>query len=314
MLDDAHAQARWSAITGPLEKAIVAESARWGDVRYDRPVTPDDWRAARDDVLAQMEGNGALLLELARNAGYYPAVDPPEIGLQPPGRGAGTVLTMTADTGDIFYTVGGGDPREAGTGRVALAGLPYTRPITLTSPTLVRARTLAGDTWSAMAEISFHREHERGDVRITEIMYNPPDGDDYEFLEIQNMGELAVDLSGAFFEGIEYRFPRYTIIQPEQIMVLVADFKRFRRRYPEPDIHGVFEGKLSDRGETIALRDADGGLITSVTYRDEDGWPLSPDGTGDSLTLFDRGGDPDGPQNWQASSDLFGSPGVVELN
>ncbi|MEZ4716792.1 MAG: hypothetical protein R2851_11995 [Caldilineaceae bacterium] len=58
-LDDAVAQARLRDITAELAPAMVAESARWGDVRTETPITPDDWAAARADVLAQMDGNGA---------------------------------------------------------------------------------------------------------------------------------------------------------------------------------------------------------------------------------------------------------------
>lgn len=75
-LTDANAQARWMKITHIIDRAILGESARWGDARYDRPITRDDWLKARDDVLGQMEGNAARLIALAREAGYYPDIDP----------------------------------------------------------------------------------------------------------------------------------------------------------------------------------------------------------------------------------------------
>ncbi len=79
-LSDAVAQQRWLDITDPLETAIIAESARWGDVRTDSPITQADWLAARDHVSEQMVGNGEKLVKLAREAGFYPPVDPPSFG------------------------------------------------------------------------------------------------------------------------------------------------------------------------------------------------------------------------------------------
>ncbi|MEZ4716793.1 MAG: hypothetical protein R2851_12000 [Caldilineaceae bacterium] len=37
-------------------------------------------------------------------------------------------------------------------------------------------------------------------------MYNPLDGEQYEFVELTNLGQLPADLSGAFFNGIDFHF------------------------------------------------------------------------------------------------------------
>ncbi len=71
-LTDGASIARWRALQAPLASAIVAESARWGDVRYAEPITLADWQAANLDVLHQMQGNGAKLIELARERGLLP--------------------------------------------------------------------------------------------------------------------------------------------------------------------------------------------------------------------------------------------------
>jgi hypothetical protein len=54
-------------------------------------------------------------------------------------------------------------------------------------------------------------------------------------------------------------------------------------------------------------------IIAEVEYNDENGWPVSADGRGDSVVLFDPTGDPNDPGNWRASSNLDGSPGADEL-
>ncbi len=173
----------------------------------------------------------------------------------------------------------------------------------------VRARALVGESWSPLREIAYRRADQQSDVRITEVMYNPLDGERYEFLELTNLGRLPADLSGAFFEGIDFYFPWYRTLAPGESVAIVADFKRFRERYPEAEIGGVFGGKLSDRGERIVLIDRHGVLLDAVAYEDGDGWPLSADGTGDSIVLLHADGDPNNPINWRASEQLDGSPG-----
>ncbi|MEZ4610630.1 MAG: hypothetical protein R2838_10360 [Caldilineaceae bacterium] len=62
--------ARWPRralrdITAELAPAMVAESARWGDVRTGRPSRRTTGPRPRDRVLAQMDGNRAKLRALA---------------------------------------------------------------------------------------------------------------------------------------------------------------------------------------------------------------------------------------------------------
>jgi hypothetical protein len=149
-LSDANSQARWMSINGVIEQAIIGESARWGDTREQTPITQEDWFKARDEVLAQMEGNAARLVALAREMGYYPALDPPTFERR------GDELTMSAPSqaGVIYYTIDGSDPRRAVDGTVAPTASRYSGPLTLTSSTRVRARVFDGDTlvWSALNE------------------------------------------------------------------------------------------------------------------------------------------------------------------
>ena len=92
--------------------------------------------------------------------------------------------------------------------------------------------------------------------------------------------------------------------------MLVRNPTAFAERYSGVTIGGIYQGQLSNRGETITLQDVEGKVIASVTYDDENGWPLSPDGWGDSLVFIDLDGDPNAPKNWRASPKLNGSPGA----
>lgn len=323
-LSDAQAQARWLAVNGEIEQAIVAESARWGDVRYDSPITPSDWQAAHDTVLAQMAGNGAALLRQARAAGYYPTIDAPNLSpvpFQPFTLGSSpayafdeqVVLTFDAAAGRIYYTLDGTDPRAALSGEPASAAQVYTAPLTVAQTTTVKARLFDGASgaWSALTEVMYYPVGAESAVRFTEIMYNPPGGDGYEFVEIQNVGDRPADLSNAYFEGIDFRFPPYTVLAPGAYKTIVADFRQFRARYAQAEIDGVYGGRLSNRGESMSLRDYRGNVLAAVAYGVEQGWPLSANGLGDSL-VWTRQGDPNQAHNWRASRQLNGSPGKAD--
>jgi hypothetical protein len=313
-LTEANATARWLELTNHLDPAIVAESARWGDVRYDNPITREDWLAARDKVLERMAGNVARLIQEAREAGYYPKLDPPEFSTVEEATG-GIRLTLTAPTGAIYYTTDGADPRQPVTGLLAPNARPYSGPLVLSATTDLKARTrndrspIPEQNWSALHEATFWLTEPDPRLRITEIMYNPIGGGDYEFIELKNTGADVVDLSGLSFSGIRFDFPPNTPpLAPGEALVLARNAAAFAERYPGVSIAGIFQGQLSNQGETISLLDSEGQLIVSVSYDDENGWPVSPDGRGDSLVLVNLTGDPNDARSWRASTVLFGSP------
>ena len=150
-------------------------------------------------------------------------------------------------------------------------------------------------------------------LRLTEIMYNPIDGNQYEFIELKNTGGGELDLSGMSFGGIRFVFPPNTpLLAPGDCLVLVSDPTAFAEKYPGVTIGGSYQGQLSNQGETITLQDRSDTVILSVAFDDETGWPVSPDGWGDSLVLIDPDGDQNDPRSWRASVNLHGSPGADE--
>jgi hypothetical protein len=145
-----------------------------------------------------------------------------------------------------------------------------------------------------------------GPLQITQIMYNPMDGDDYEFLRLTNLSDQPVILSGAFFEaGISFIFPATTPpLAPGDSIILAHNEAAFTGRYPGTVVGGIYEGQLSNSGESIILRDITSNVLASVTYDDENGWPLTADGLGDSLVLITGEGDSANPRHWRASSQV----------
>jgi hypothetical protein len=316
-LTDENAQARWRRINQQIDRAIVGESARWGDTRYtDNPIDRDDWLRAQNDILALMDGNAARLISLAREADYYPAIDPPVFNQQ-----GGQVesefnvtMSMAQGAGDIYYTIDSTDPRESVTGAVAPSAQLYQGRFGLTGDTTpVKARVLVGNTWSALNEAVFRVVEGQDQVRITEIMYNPAGGNNYEFIELKNVGTTALDLSNMSFEGIDFDFPPQTdLLPPGEFVVLVSNASVFAERYPSVPVAGVYDGQFSNGGELIRLLNATGQVMASVAYDDDNGWPISPDGRGDSLVFTTPYGDPHNPQSWRASINVNGSPGSNE--
>src|SRR5204862_3504011 len=132
------------------------------------------------------------------------------------------LLVMTNVKGAIYYTPNGADPRLYGAGTVSPDAQIYSGPFTLGSSCMIKARALSGTTWSPVNAASFQVAQMESPVRFTEIMYNPPGGSAYEFLELQNTGGVAVDLSGCSFEGIAFSFPGGSILQPGALLVLAS--------------------------------------------------------------------------------------------
>lgn len=147
-------------------------------------------------------------------------------------------------------------------------------------------------------------------LAITEIMYNPSGGQEYEFIELNNAGSTALDLSGAaFVAGIGFTFPAGWQLAPGAFAVLVEDAAAFAARYPGVPVAGVYSGRLDNAGERVAMQSAAGATLLDVTYDDNPPWPTSADGLGYSLTIADTAGDPNLASSWRASTFPNGSPG-----
>jgi hypothetical protein len=154
-------------------------------------------------------------------------------------------------------------------------------------------------------------------LALTEIMYNPPsvgprDGDDFEFIELTNMGSGAIDLSNYHFtEGIEYRFPIGSRLEAGKRLILASDRSAFGAMY-DTLAFDEYRKHLSNSGEQLTLVDAYGRTIVSLAYDDEEPWPEAADGGGYSLVLDDETGDDQEPNHWRLSTMPNGSPGTPD--
>ncbi len=324
--------ARWTALAGKTDAAAAAESARWGDYRRDvhpYSVAPyllytrnDHWLPEQTRLRTQyFPQRTATVLAQLRGAGLYPAIGAPIFSRHGGVIAAGYPLVITlpaGTTGTIYFTTDGADPRVYGTGAAAPSASPYSSPIVLDDPTHVKARTLYNGAWSALTEAVFTIPRPLDAVRITEIMYHPPEGgawdaDAYEFLELRNTGAAVLDVSGVRIgDGIDYVFPEGTILEPGAFVVLAVDAGAFAARYPGVPLLGVYRRNLSNGGDTLVLYGPEGEVLESVTYLDASPWPVEADGAGYSLVPSGDAEDPNDPLYWRPSTFWGGSPGEAD--
>ncbi|NQU24289.1 MAG: CotH kinase family protein, partial [Candidatus Nealsonbacteria bacterium] len=310
----------WNARAAQVDRAVVAESARWGD--YRRDVYPNQWPAENFDLytrdehyLAQQEFirqrylpvRTGIVLDQYRSGGWYPSLAAPSFNQHGGWVHDGFKLTMEPTAGTIYYSLDGTDPRVVG-GAVAQEALVYSpgMQIPLTEGTVVKARARSGATWSALNEAAFSigQPATAENFVVTEINYNPAPPttgelavDDtwtntaFEFIELQNVGPETINLAGAqFTAGIHYTFDDIVELDPGQYIVVAANPQALATRYDTAGIliaDGNYTGALDSNGERIRLGDDLGGEILDFTYNDTGSWPGRADGKGATLELID---------------------------
>ncbi len=165
---------RWMKRANEIDKAIIAESARWGDYRRDvyqwssapyelytkndhwdtelKRLVDDYFPARTQIVLNQLAAAGLMSMAEApvfnRQGGYVPE---------------NFRLYMNAPQGDIYYTVDGTDPRFAG-GEVSATAMLFSDSLQVTDVMPVNARAKAGMEWSALTAAIFYNEYYHTDI------------------------------------------------------------------------------------------------------------------------------------------------------
>jgi len=346
------AAARYAALAAQIDRAIVGESARWGDVfpqpkayreQYDvwqqfwdvwgkgRPYLRDlHWVSGRDRLLGTFfPRRSTMVLDQLCAAGLYPPIVAPRIDARP-GRGKTTVAWLQADitgpacpearlAGTIYHTTDGSDPRAAQSGDPAVPWSgrigPGARPYhaPLRATGFAPIRARLAVPDGDGLLWSALAEAAIGLPRVAlSELMYHPVEGDAEFIELHNLEPVPVDLSGATLEGVDATLPAGTVIGPDGYLVLTDDAAQFDKRHPGVAVAATYLGNLSNSDETIALDDASGRRLAAVTYRDDAFWPIGADGHGYSLVLTDPAGDPADPERWRASARRGGSPGAAD--
>jgi hypothetical protein len=221
-------------------------------------------------------------------------------------------ISMTSDSGTIYYTTDGSDPRLHG-GAISGSASSYGSPFTLGGTTQIKARIrYTASNWSALNEATFSIGSVADNLRITEIMYNVNDPN-HEYIELKNIGGTAFNLNLVkFTDGIDFTFPSMSLPAGDYCVVVRSQAK-FTARYPSVPggkIAGEFVGALNNGGERITLVDALGQTI--LNFRFKDGWYPITDGAEFSLNIINPANpDPNSweyAEYWQPSTVAGGTP------
>ncbi len=213
--------------------------------------------------------------------------------------------------------------------------------ITLPGPGVATVRARVRDTggnWSALSEQEWlvgTQPAAASNVVVSELMYHPSpvtpgevtqgftSEDDFQYVELRNVGTQHVDLRGAYFaNGIDFTFPSTTTggtqLAPGGHVLLVKDTAAFQSRHGtglNALIAGEFGGTLARGGERLLLKQPDGTVILDFTYGDSAPWPSDADGGGFSLVLAQFGNTPadhNSPLSWRTSEQPNGNPGTSD--
>ena len=215
----------------------------------------------------------------------------------------------------------------------AANGTNRTLPVVLNTASTLNARAYNSGTseWSALTSTFFSINSvpaTADKLVISEIHYHPAeptspaeiaistDRDDYEFIELLNVGTQPLELEGVHFsDGVSFAFGSESLLDPGERAVLVQNVEAFTARYGEGvAIAGEYSGKLNNGGERLSLDLEGTGVLHEVDYDDSSPWPAAADDNGVSLVLRNPESVPDHslPESWGAHTAVGGGPGVED--
>ena len=330
-------QARWEGLAQEVRASVIAESARWGDMRWNDSVPRTVYTLEDFDKFGQNLAEryipvrtDNLFNELKNNWRVYPDTEAPQWNHVGGPISADFQLTMANPNakGVILYTLDGTDPRQYG-GDVATSAIIHDgSPISITADTVVNARALVDGQWSALMEGEFVvvGPDSPFHLRVTEINFNPHDANvvaglgeadvdnsQFEFIEITNTSSGAIDTSGIqLSRGVQFTFPENSSLAAGGQVLIVNNQEAFESRYGMGlNIAGEFENdSLPDVQALVDLRDAAGRQLQSFTYKGQ-AWSRKANGRGSTLEVVDPSASSSSQANWRSSSQFGGSPGAA---
>jgi hypothetical protein len=331
LLTQSQASAAYQARVNEINRAIVGESARWGDNRsFTDPYDRNDFISTAN-VLASsfFVSRTNNVISQFSTRGWLVTLGAPVFSHLGGNVSPGTQLTLSKPGGSpggavIYYTLDGSDPRLPG-GGISPTAILYSGPVTLNSSVVVKSRIFFDNSgivndFSPIIAATF-TVGGPFPLRIAELHYNPApragvaDPQDMEFIELLNTAATTIGLDGVQIAGFTtepYTFTGGLSLGAGQRIVVARDATVFQSVYGgainlAPTGYGT--ANLSNAGERVILLDPLSQTLQDFTYDDAAPWPTSPDGDGASLELINPLGDPSNGSNWRASTFAGGSPG-----
>jgi len=178
--------------------------------------------------------------------------------------------------------------------------------------------TIANDWHKTVGPVVINEIHSDPDVK-TELA---------EFVELHNVTDGPLNVSGWYFSrGFEFVFGPGSTIPAGGFAVIAQNAAAFQSKFGfapagefQPSPLTGLPGRLSNEGETITFRNADGKKIDQVDYQLGFPWPTvgdsvpaakPPTGNGHSLQLINPGLDNDLGGSWRSKSP---TPGGANLS
>ncbi len=324
-------QGAYKRRTDEIDRAIILESARWGDAAYgvSQPYTKEDWDTHRDWIMNEYFPRRVdIAVDQFESRGWLGDLDLPTFtdhgGFFEEGYAVEIKKSVFAK-GNIVYTLDDSDPRLPG-GDLSELAMEYDGPVALDGSATVRARlhqasVFGPKEWSPLLEATFvvgAVPAASENLTIALINYHPPGASesekakgfsrkDFEFMGLQNFGEQTVSLRGLeLTEGIRFDFGQasHEEIEPGQTVFLVKNAAAFEARYGTAlAVIGEYQGSLSNDGERLLLVSGET-TVADFAFNDNDQWPRGTDGEGNYLVLDDPGARPDSSKggSWRAST------------
>jgi len=143
-------------------------------------------------------------------------------------------------------------------------------------------------------------------LRVTELMYHASAGSNFDYIELQNIGDATLDLTGVrLSDGINFTFPAM-ILEAGRYVVMVSNIASFRSTYGTGiNIAGEYSGNLSNGGEKVVLSLPSPLDAAILRFEYTDTWYPATDGDGSSLAINNPLANPAGwseSANWHATT------------
>ena len=186
----------------------------------------------------------------------------------------------------------------------------------------LKIRARKGEKWSPLTERDYTRGIPRpkpGDIKLTTIAFNPSpaatpvekrvarNSSDFEYVTIANSSPGQLNLSGLrISDGVEFEFPRVTILAPQESVTIARDRIAFQARNGDAiKVMGNFKGKLDNKGDRLHITSSQGATIESVTYQTQTPWPVATEDTGSILirTNLSKSSKGNDFKSWELRSD-----------
>ena len=161
-----------------------------------------------------------------------------------------------------------------------------------------------------LGTLGTHTANADSTVVFNEVHYHPEEPEAVqEWVELHNQLAVNMDLSGwRLAGGISYVFPRGTVLPGGGYLVVSAS-PNVLRDQGITNVLGPFQGRLSNSGETLELRNNNQRLMDVLNYGTDSEWPVAPDGHGPTLAKSEENTATAPSGNWRSSAQRGGTPG-----